>query len=170
MAAPVRRIGNVNIQFTPVWDSVKANQLVIALQQAISAVNTQQSEIAALQAQDTASVAKHVLATETGLGPSHTVSGLEAGQVLIATSSSAADFGFLSFGQLAQTDPGTFAAAANGDVIQFVNGYWSAAPLEPFSVSPPSVNALLSWNEAAAAYAWAVPDASLNFTGSTLSV
>lgn len=140
------KVGSLDIQFGPGFDSVKANQLVQSLQQTISAVNTLAHDFSSLPTLP-AGVAKHELADETGLGPVHTVAGLQAGQVLVATSPTAAHFAALAFGQIAQTDPNTFAAAVNGEVIQFVNGYWSAVPpLAGLGLANPGSDSLVMWD------------------------
>lgn len=46
----------------------------------------------------------HVVATTTGLGPAHTVSGLTPGQVLKATGTQQAAFGFLLYSELGDVD------------------------------------------------------------------
>src|SRR5579864_9097073 len=144
---PGRKVGSLDIQFGPEYDQPKANQLVQSLQQVIGAVNTLANEVSALESGQTGGVAQHELAGETGLGPVHTVSGLQAGQVLVATSAVSAEFAALHFGQLAQTDGNSFANAVNGDVITLVGGYWSA---EPFStslgLSNPGSDALVMWD------------------------
>lgn len=168
----VTRIGNLDVQFAQgsTYDPVKLQRMVQSLQSVISAVNAANVQIAAIAAEETSGVAKHVLATETGLGVDHTVSGLTAGNVLVATGLDSAEFAPLQFGQLAQTDPNSFAAAAEGDIIQFVDGYWSAQPFSPFGLDDPGQNALIMWSESSSSYAWAIPDSSLILTAGTLSV
>jgi hypothetical protein len=170
----VTRIGNVDIQFTANWDEIKANQLVQTLQQVVARVNASTTAIAALQngSADT-SVAPHTLATTSGNGPVHTVSGLTAGQVLIATSATSVEFRPLTFSDLTPTDGGSIEAAANGDVMTFVDGYWSAAPPSSsvgIGLSSPGAFALLEWNNALKAYAWALPDSTLNVSGGAVGV
>jgi hypothetical protein len=170
VATKTTRIGNLDIQFQPVWDPIKANQLVQSLQQVIANVNTQNAAIAAIAAAESAGVAPHVFASETGLGPEHTVSGLVPGNVVVATSETTAEFAALQFGQIAQVDSNTFLEPAQGDVITFIDGYWSAAPSNPLNLSDPGQNALVAWSESTSSYAWAIPDDSLIFAGGTLSV
>jgi hypothetical protein len=163
-----KKVGNLDIQFGPNWDSVKANQLVQSLQQTISAVNTLASE-----ASGTTPVTptQQVLATQEALGPGLTVAGLEAGQVLIAESPTTAHFAFLEFGQLADTDAGSFADPGNGYTIQFVDGYWSAVPRSSgLGLTDPGSNALVMWNEAAHALAWALPGTGILINAGQISV
>jgi hypothetical protein len=167
----ITRIGNLDVQFAAgsSWDPVKAQRMVQSLQDVISNVNGQATEIAALQSSGgSTTVPAHVLATTSGLASDHTVSGLTAGQVLIATAADNAAFAFLKFGQIFQTDPGTFEAPQEGDVITFVDGYWSAAVQNPFAISDPGSNALLAWN--GAGYGWVIPDDGLELTSGMLTV
>jgi hypothetical protein len=169
---PGKKVGNLDIQFGDAWDKVKGNQLVQSLQQVIGAVN--------LLANQTSSttpvgVAVHELADQTGLGPDHTVAGLQAGQVLIAESPTTAHFGFLTFAQIADTDPGTFAAPVNGDVITFVNGYWSAEPLATgLGLSNPGNDALIMWdplaNGGAGGLRWAIAGNGITLMSGSIAV
>lgn len=154
------KVGNIDIQFGKDYDQTKANQLVQSLQQTIAAVNTLANQIAT-PASPSDSVAPHVLATQAGLGEDQTTEGLEANQVLIATSPTEAHFAFLTFGQLGGADPNSFAAAENGDVIAFVNGYWSAVSnAQGLGLSDPGANSLIMWDTSAdsgnGALAWAM--------------
>jgi hypothetical protein len=168
----VNRIPQLDVQFAQgsAYDPVKLQRMVQALTTVISNVNTQSAQIAAIAAEETTGVTEHVLATESGLGPAHTVSGLIPGNVLIAVTKTSAEFAALKFSQIAQVDPNTFLAPAQGDVITFIDGYWSAMPQNPLDLSDPGQNALVAWNEAAQTYTWAIPDSSLIFAGGTLSV
>lgn len=164
------KVGNVDVQFGKEYDQAKANQLVQSLQQTVGAVNALANQAVA---PTPPSVAVHVLATQAGLGVDHTVAGLEIGQTLIAESSITAHFGFLTFGQLAQTDPGSFASAGNGDIIAFVDGYWSAVPNTLGLVSP-GADALLFWditsNGGAGGLTWALPGTGIKFSPGSISV
>lgn len=172
MATKVTRIPQLDVQFAQgsPYDPVKLQRMVQALTTVISQINTQNAQIAAIAAEETSGVAKHVFATESGLGPEHTVTGLIPGNVVIASSETTAEFAALKFSQLAQVDPNTFADPVQGDVITFIDGYWSAAAQNPLDLANPGQNALVMWNEAADNYAWAVPDNSLTLAAGTLSV
>jgi hypothetical protein len=163
MAASVSKVGSLDIQFGPNWDMAKGNQLVQSLQQTISAVNSATTAIAALQASSGKGgvTAPILLATTTQLGPNMSVSGLTAGQVLIATGATTAAFGSLEFGQLAGVDEGSFADPAEGDVIAFHDGFWTAMadPSSGLGLADPGQNALVMWNETGKAFAWAIPAA-----------
>lgn len=169
---PGVQVGHLDIQFTPDFDYVKANQLVQSLQQVIGAVRT-----LALQAATPApavGVPRHELADASGLGPDHTVTGLQAGQVLLAQSPSTAHFDFLTFAQLADTDPGTFAAPVNGEVLMFVNGYWSAMPIDTaLGLLNPGTDALLMWdplaNAGAGGLTWITAGAGLHLASGSIS-
>lgn len=138
------KVGSLDIQFGPGFDSVKANQLVQSLQQVIAAVNKLANPTVAPV---TPTIAVHELADTSGLGPDHTVAGLQAGQVLVAKTPTTAHFAFLPLAQLAGVDPGTFAAPVNGEVIQFVNGYWSAVPpLAGLGLANPGSDSLVMWD------------------------
>ena len=153
---------------------VKLQRMVQALTTVITNVNAQNGQIAAIAAEETAGVAKHVFATELGLGVEHTVSGLIPGTVVVATSETTAKFAALEFGQLAGVDPNTFGNPAQGDVITFIDGYWSAAPINPLDLVNPGQDALVMWvstdGGAEGNYAWVVPDDSLILTPGGLSV
>ena len=175
-ASTVVRIPQLDMQFAAgsSYDPVKLQRMVQALTSVISQVNTQNAQIAAIAAEETAGVAKHVFATEAGLGPEHTVSGLVPGNVVVALTETTAAFAALEFGQLAQTDGPTFGNPAQGDVITFLNGYWAAVPSNPLQLVNPGQNALVMWTStdggADGNYAWAVPDDSLLLTPGGLSV
>lgn len=164
------KVGSLDIQFGSSYDQAKANQLVQSLEQIGRAVNALANQAVA---PTPPTVAVHELADQTGLGIDHTVAGLQAGQVLVAESSITAHFGFLTFGQLAQTDPGSFAAAVNGDIIAFVNGYWSAVP-NTLGLVNPGADAVLFWDVTANAgvggLTWALPGTGIKFSPGSISV
>lgn len=166
------KVGSLDIQFGPAWDSVKANQLVQSLQQVINAVNQVANATAT---PPTPGVAVHELADQSGLGPDHTVAGLAAGQALVATAAAAAHFAFLKFGQLAQTDANTFAAPQQGDIIAFINGYWSAVSnSESLGLVNPGTDAVVMWdttaNAGAGGLAWCLPGLGVVITAGRLAV
>lgn len=165
------KVGQVDIQFTQDWDSVKGNQLVQSLQQVIGAVRTLANQTTA---PPTPGVAVHELATQAGLGVDHTVAGLVGGQVLIAQSDTTAHFAFLHIGQLAGFDSGTFEAPVNGDVIAFVNGYWSAVPNTIGGLTNPGADALVMWDTTAHAgaggMAWAMQGTGIALSAGRVSV
>lgn len=167
---PGVKVGTVDIQFGPNYDPVKANQLVQALQRLMSAVNTLANQ-SATPAPSPLPV--HVLANQSGLGAYHTVAGLEAGQVLIATAATAAHFAALKFAQLAGVDPNTFVAPAAGSVIAYVNGYWSAVP-NTLGLANPGTDSLIMWDTTAAAGAggltWAQQGTGLVITSGRVAV
>lgn len=88
-----------------------------ALNQLISIENT-----ASVNPDD--NVPPHVLATVEGLETDHTVSGLTPGQVLKAISAVNAAFQNLKFSELA--DSNISDNPENGQIIQFVDGFWTA--------------------------------------------
>lgn len=121
------KLSLVDIQFTSQYDATKMQQLVQALVTAETTINALMGNIQTLQTQindNTTSTAKHVLATETGLGAEHTVSGLSAGDVLVATGPTSARFEKLPLQDLADMDVATFSAAQNGYVLGLTNGYF----------------------------------------------
>lgn len=140
---PGIKIGNLDIQFGKDWDQAKGNQLVQSLQQVIQAVRTLSN---ASTAPPTPGVAVHELADDAGLGVDHTVEGLSAGQVLVATAENAAHFDFLHFEQIFKTDPVSFAAATEGEVITYHNGFWTALPTTAFSLTDPGTDAIAMWD------------------------
>lgn len=163
-----KKVGNLDIQFGQNWEPIKANQLVQSLQQTISAVNTLASEAGGTTP---VTPTQQVLATQEGLGPGLTVAGLEAGMVLVAESPITAHFAFLEFGQLAGTDAASFVAPGNNYVIQFIDGYWTAVPSSNgLGLSDPGSNAIVMWNEAAGALAWALPGTGILINAGQISV
>jgi hypothetical protein len=169
---PGSQVSNIDIQFSKDWDPVKANQLVQSLQQLASAIRTLVNTSSAA-APAAGAVAKHELANQSGLGPDHTVAGLSADEVLIATAANAAHFAKLSLGQLAGTDAGTFAAPTNGEIVAFINGYWSALPfMSALGVSPPGADAVLMWddtlNHGAGGFSWALPGTGIELVSGTI--
>jgi hypothetical protein len=178
MASKVTRVGSLDIQFQQNWEMAKGNQLVQSLQQTISAVNQANVAIAELQMAGGKGgnvTAPVLIATTGGLGPQVSVGpGLLAGQVLIAVSDNNAAFGQLQFGEIAQTNPASFAAPVEGDVIMFHTGFWTAMP-DPnagLGLSDPGQNALVMWNEAGHAFAWAIPAAGggIKLSGGAIAV
>lgn len=165
------KVGSLDIQFGPEWDAVKANQLVQSLQQVIGALRTLVNQASA--AAPAVGVAVHDLASQVGLGADHTVAGLEANQVLIATGPTSAHFARLAFGQIAGTDSGTFLAPANGEIIAFVNGFWSAIP-NTLGLSNPGADALIMWDQAAngglGGLVWALPGHAIKLTSGSIAV
>ena len=161
MATTGVKVGSVDIQFGKDFDQYKANQLVQELQKVISAVNN----LALQTGNNTTAIATptpQVLATQVGLGPYLTVSGLIAGQVLIAQGPTTAHFGTyqVSFGNIAGTDAATFTNPNEGEVIAFHNGYWSAVPaLTPLGLQAPNSDVVLMWdptkNAGAGGLSWA---------------
>lgn len=169
---PGRKVGSLDVQFSKDWDSVKGNQVVQSLQQVISTVNLLAN---AATTPTPPGIPLHVLATQAGLGVDHEVSGLEAGQVLMAIAANEAAFRFLSFGQIAGTDSGTFVAPSNGDVISFVDGYWSAIPAsEGLGLANPGIEALLMYeptaNAGAGGLVWAIPGSGITMAPGQVSV
>lgn len=166
------KVGSLDIQFDKDFDQAKANQLVQSLQQVIAAVNRVANAVVAPPAPG---VAVHVLADQSGLGADHTVAGLEAGQVLVATAAARAHFAFLEFAQLARVDANTFAAPSQGDVIAFINGYWSAVSnSESLGLVNPGTDALVMWdttaNAGAGGLAWSLPGLGVLLTAGRIAV
>ena len=160
-----------DLQFGPTYDQQKANRLIETLRSSSQTIAQLVAAVNALEASSGGTVPKHELAGETGLGPSHTVSGLVAGQVLIALGEAAAEFAKLKFSNLDQVDEASFEAPANLDVIQYVDGFWVAQPIQGgISIPPPGVDALLMYDVAAEAYRWAMPDPSIDVTAGAVAV
>jgi hypothetical protein len=169
--AGVTRVGSVDIQFGPQWDQAKANQLVQSLQQTIQKVNNNATQLATLaNAAPSTTVPPHVLATTGGNGGVHTVSGLTAGQVLVASSPTTVQFRALNLQDLGQTDGPSIAAAVQGDVLTFIDGFWSASASNPLNLVNPGSFALVEWNPTLKAYAWARPDSSLILKAGSIAV
>lgn len=156
---PGTRVGALDIQFGANYEQPKLNQLVQSTQQVISAVNSAWNAITALQAAGGSGGGPVTVPVHGLVSNRHTVSGLQAGQVLLATAPTAFGFDFLKLEQLARTDAASIAGATDGEVLTFHDGFWSAEPVATFGLGDPGANALVMWNEAAAAFAWAIPAA-----------
>lgn len=120
-----------DIQFNPSdkleQTQAKLRRLVQDLQKTEAAVNAAVAEINILAAESGGGgVAKHVLATTSGLGPDHTTSGLTEGQVLKAIASDNAAFVQLRLEDLAQMD---IVNIQEGDALVFISGYWTPTPI-----------------------------------------
>lgn len=149
--------GSLDIQFGDRFDGEKARRLVEELKRLRSAVNVLVDEITALENAPPVTLPVHVLATTTGLGPDHSVSGLSAGQVLVAISDTVAAFHALRVGQLAQTDTASVDGATQDSLFQFHNGFWSARYAGPLvGLAPPSVDSVLGWDETSGTIVWRI--------------
>lgn len=126
-------VGVTTLQFNgPDSTSAQLRRLVQDLVNVEKALNTIISlENATTTPVDT--VPPHVLATTVGLDADHTVSGLTVGQVLKAISETNAAFSKLQFSDLEGSD--ITDSPENGDFIQYVDGFWVAAPTTPGSAS-----------------------------------
>ena len=169
------KVGALDIQFGREFDQTKANLLVQSLQQVISAIRTLSAASSTPLPPGPPSVAQHELADETGLGPYHTVSGLQAGQTLVATSPTSAYFDFLEFGELANTDPGSFNSPAEGDIIAFQGGLWSAVTAINglIGLVDPGGDALIMWdplaNGGTGGLTWATAGPGITLTSGSIS-
>lgn len=122
------KIQSTTLQFNG-SDAVSANlrRLVQDLVATETAVNT----LIGLANQVTPpddTVPPHVLATTTGLQSDHTVSGLVEGLVLMAIAANNAAFRRLQFSDIQGSDISN--APSNGQVIQYVDGFWIAVDLD----------------------------------------
>ena len=116
-----------DLQFGRAYDQTKANQLVQNLQSLGALVQALMQQVAVLQAASGGTtVAPHVLATNAGLDPDHTVSGLTAGTVLRASGANDAAFARLA---LEDIEGFSITALENDQILQFVNGYWENVPI-----------------------------------------
>src|SRR5260221_4766812 len=114
----IRALGQFDLQMGKTYDALKARRLIEELTRVEQTVNSMIVQLNALAAAGSSAVGVHVLATETGLRPDHTVSGLTVGHVLKAVAAAAAEFAALKFSELDNTDPATFAAPAPGSIIR----------------------------------------------------
>lgn len=123
-----QKVNITDLQFSPnVPVDEKLRRLMDDLRAMANSVNSLVDEVAPLLVPSTTSVPKHVLATTSDLGPSHTVSGLVAGQVIVAASATLALFRKLNLTDLGDTD---LSAPTNLDVIQFVDGFATWRPVD----------------------------------------
>lgn len=165
---------NLDIQFGQRFDGEKARRLVDELRRLQLSVNSIVDELNTL-AEEVANptpptTAVHELADTGGLGPEHTVSGLTAGQVLVAIGDTAAAFRKLQLGQLADVDPTSISSANEGDVMQLHNGYWSARPVTGLlGTTAPSVDAVLGWDIASASLVWRKAGTNITLNPTTIS-
>lgn len=132
----IREIALPDIQFTGDVSLEKLRRLNDEFKRVGRVINSIIGELNTLINADAPGVSAHVLATDSGLGAEHTVSGLSSGQVLKAIGTDAALFGYLTFQEMYQTDPASFVGVEHGDVLQFWDGYYSMRPLASLSGSP----------------------------------
>lgn len=123
-----------DLQFNGQTDTEKKlRRLMDDLRKMQRALNAILGSIEDIEAADTSGVSEHTLATLTGLGPEHTVQGLDENMVLISTSANNAKFRKLLLTDLDQTD---LASPENLDVITYVDGYPTWAPVPPATSEP----------------------------------
>lgn len=117
----------LSLQFNPGEDSTpKLRRMVDEINRLYRDISALSKELDELQAAASTpvEVQKHDL-----LGVKHALPpGLVAGQVLKALSADAVAFSKLSFGEMSQTDAGTFGSVQNGYVLTFFDGYYSMKP------------------------------------------
>ena len=143
-AMTIQAISIPDIQFTGEVSLEKLRRLNDEFKRVGRVINSIIGELNALIAADNSAVTAHVLATTTGLGDEHTVSGLTAGQVLKAGGATTALFGFLTFQEMYQVDPGSFNSVEHGDVLQYWNGFYSMRPLATSGGAPAEAAYLVS--------------------------
>lgn len=118
------------IQFSQSYEPEKARRLADDLRRVGGSINSLIGEVTALQAAaSVATIADHVLATTVSLGEDHTTSGLEIGMVLRAFQSDDARFEKLQFRDLFGVDQNTFDTVESGDILQYLDGFYSMVPL-----------------------------------------
>lgn len=110
----------IDIQFSQTYEPDKARRLVEEIKRIEQTLNSIIKELNSLQVTGGSTLVPHEL-----VGHFHTVSGLQQGQVLKANSDATFGFSRLSFAELAGVDSLTFAAPAQGDIIQYLDGYYS---------------------------------------------
>lgn len=128
-----------DLQFNGQTDTEqKLRRLMDDLRKLQSAVNSLIDEVVTLSDAPAADD-QHVLATTSGLGPEHTVSGLTSGQALVAASATSALFRQLLLTDLGNTDLGS---PQQNFVITFVNGYptWAAVPTPAVVIDPSTID------------------------------
>lgn len=165
------QISLTQIQFGNQYDGEKARRLVDELRRLQSALNTLIGQVNELVVPGgSTELAEHILATTAGLGEEHTTGGLTAGQVLKAIAVDDAAFQALTFAEMAQTDPATFASPAQGEVLQFYNGYYSMRPITIGGLGDPGANALLTWGVPGDSYVWRILGPGLVFTPGSIEI
>jgi hypothetical protein len=160
-----------HIQFDNQYNGEKARRLADELRRLQAAVNALIGQVNAIvSAGGSDDLADHVLATTTGIGESHTTSGLTPGQVLKAFAVDNARFALLAFAELAQTDPATFVSPAHGQVLQFWNGYYSMRAISLGGLGDPGADALFTWGESINANVWRTLGPGLAFTPGSIEI
>lgn len=123
----------------------KLRRLMDDLRKLVRGVNTLIEQVNELATAGVVTTQVHQLASELGLGPEHTVSGLTVGDVLTATTAEAARFRHLRFADIDQNDF-NYGSLANGDVIRYRDGYFVFEGLPGISgITDPGGDAILTW-------------------------
>ena len=138
-----------DLQFSATYEAGKARRLVEDMRRLAGQLNRlikAHNELAASIGD--IGVGDHVLATDSGLGASHTVSGLTEGHVLKATSADSAAFARLGFGDMDRTDSAAFESPSNGDVLMFSSGFYTLAPISSVAGATSLASYLLATPEA----------------------
>lgn len=120
------KISIQDYQFNSEKTDEKLRRLMDDLRRIVRSYNDLVDEFTTLKNTPHTDVSPHELAGTDGIGASHTVSGLTAGQVLIADSATDAVFRKLRFTDIDQTD---FGSPTNGDVIKYLDGYYVLGPV-----------------------------------------
>lgn len=129
----ISKVEALDLQFTGSTDTEqKLRRLMDSLRKTQRALNSLIDSVSTLSSVDPAAISDHVLASTSGLGAHHTVAGLTAGQVLIASSPNNAKFRAFQLTDIVGTDLGS---PANLDIIQYLDGYPTWRPLPTFTAT-----------------------------------
>lgn len=158
---------NLDIQFGNAYEPEKMRRLAEEIRSLNSAMNSLVGEFDEFSGGDSDAFI-HELASTSGLGSLHTVSGLTEGMVLIATEAEDAAFRFLELNDLDDVDVD---GATSGSVLMFVSGRWVPANIPDFeALGDPGQDSVVVWDESANAMAYASLGSTLVLAGGILSV
>lgn len=166
----MRNLSQIDIQFSEKYEPEKMRRFVQEVKNITIAVNGLIQTGNTTTSTSTPAI-EHVVATIGGLGASHTVAGLTAGQVLKAIAPNNAAFKVLEFAEMGRVDPASFNNASQGDVFMMWDGFFSMRPsTDILGVSDPGADALLSWDQSIPGFTWRLPGTGLTITGGFLNV
>lgn len=127
----------IDIQFSETYEPSKARRLVEEIKRLQQTINALIKEV------NSSSNASSGLVEHDLVGHFHKAAGLDPGTVLMARTDDTFGFDRMTFADLLGVDPLTFVAPSNGDILQFIDGYYSMASAASVAGAPSNGEYLL---------------------------